>query len=164
VSETDTWGGGGVRDGAEVLILPPILMAIQVVAAELAHLVWPLHLATGWRLRFPLAAAALVVSAVLMAGAFRLFQRMGQNPDPTTATPAITRAGPYRFTRNPMYVAGGLLQIALALARDNAWILIAALPGFAIMQWGVIWREEAYLERKFGDEYRAYKAAVRRWL
>ena len=72
--------------------------------------------------------------------------------------------GVYRFTRNPIYLALALLYGALALAADSAVPLLLLPPLLAAVQAGVIAREERYLEAKFGDEYRRYKASVRRWL
>ena len=63
-----------------------------------------------------------------------------------------------------MYLAGALFLLGIGCARGNAWIIVSMIPGFFIMHYGVIVREEAYLERKFGEEYRAYKREVRRWL
>ena len=79
------------------------------------------------------------------------------------ASVLITR-GPYRFSRNPAYACLTVLYVALAVLRNNAWILVLVLPTLWIMNGWVIPREERYLEARFGDAYRAYKARVRRWL
>ena len=83
--------------------------------------------------------------------------------DPYKPTTAIVQAGPYRFSRNPLYLA-----LTPAVRRDrrvaqHALDPAALVPAVVVLQLGVIRREEAYLERKFGDEYRAYRARVRRW-
>ena len=72
--------------------------------------------------------------------------------------------GVYRFTRNPMYLAMALLYLGAALATDSTLTRALLPPLFASVQVGVVSREERYLERKFGDDYRRYRAAVRRWL
>ena len=100
----------------------------------------------------------------LMAGAFGLFRRTGQDPKPWESTPEIISTGIYRFTRNPMYVSMGLLQAGLGVAFANGWVVLL-VP----VVWGVIYaiairHEEAYLERKFGSRYTDYKKSVRRWL
>jgi protein-S-isoprenylcysteine O-methyltransferase Ste14 len=89
---------------------------------------------------------------------------MGQHPDPRKPTPAISRDGPYRFTRNPMYVGGGLVQLGIGIALGNAWIVALLIPVVLLIHYGAILPEERYLERKFGDEYTRFKASVRRWL
>ena len=71
---------------------------------------------------------------------------------------------PYRFTRNPIYLGMVLGLIGLAIAFNSLWLLITLAPFALVIRYGVITREEAYLERKFGDVYRHYRARVRRWL
>ena len=77
---------------------------------------------------------------------------------------ALVRSGPYRFSRNPIYVAFTLLQIGFAVWLDSAWILAMLAPVLLVMSYGVIAREERYLEARFGEEYRSYARSVRRWL
>jgi protein-S-isoprenylcysteine O-methyltransferase Ste14 len=72
--------------------------------------------------------------------------------------------GPYRFSRNPLYLSMILLCVAVAALGNTAWIMLALIPALVVLQRGVIDREEAYLDRKFGAEYRAYRARVRRWI
>ena len=79
-------------------------------------------------------------------------------------TAAIVKVGPYRFSRNPIYLAFSLFQTGIALAVNDAWILVTLLPAISVMSFVVIPREERYLEACFGDEYERYKASVRRWL
>jgi protein-S-isoprenylcysteine O-methyltransferase Ste14 len=93
-----------------------------------------------------------------------MFRRSGQSPIPTRPTPSIIERGPYRFTRNPMYLQMVLVCIGVAVIASSAWIIVLtpvcawALDRIAIVP------EEAYLERKFGASYLAYKRRVRRWL
>jgi len=75
-----------------------------------------------------------------------------------------TGSRPYRFTRNPIYLAMFLGLIGLAIAFDNLWLLMMLVPFALVVRYGVVAREEAYLERKFGDVYRGYRSRVRRWL
>ena len=79
-------------------------------------------------------------------------------------TTAIVTSGPYRSTRNPIYLALLLGQIGLAVGFDSLWILATMVPFYLLIRYGVIAREEAYLERKFGETYVSYKAKVRLWL
>ncbi len=76
----------------------------------------------------------------------------------------MVKAGPYRFSRNPIYLAFSLFQAGIALGVNDAWIMITLLPAIAVISFVVIPREESYLEARFGEEYAAYKASVRRWL
>ena len=152
------------KDGADVVILPPLLFVILIGLGEFLHAMAPLAFASRFGPRVAIGAVVMAAGVPLMLGAFSLFKRTGQDANPRTATPSITRDGPYRFTRNPMYIAGGLLQLGLGIVRGNGWIVLLLIPGFLVMSYGVILREEAYLERKFGEDYLAYKRSVRRWL
>jgi len=76
----------------------------------------------------------------------------------------IVASGPYRFTRNPIYLGMLLGRIGLAIAFDNLWLLMMLVPFALVIRYGVVAREEAYLERKFGDVYRGCRSRVRRWL
>ena len=79
------------------------------------------------------------------------------------ATALITQ-GPYRFSRNPIYVSMTLLYAGLAFLLGNGWVLALAAPVLLVMDFWVVRREERHLEAKFGEDYLRYKAAVRRWL
>jgi protein-S-isoprenylcysteine O-methyltransferase Ste14 len=91
-------------------------------------------------------------------------RRAGTNVDPYEPATAIVTGGPYRFTRNPIYVGFTLVYVGIS-AFTNALAPLMLLPAvFAVMRRGVIEREERYLERKFGGEYLEYKGRVRRWI
>ena len=79
-------------------------------------------------------------------------------------TKALATRGPYRFSRNPGYGAIAFLYTALTLTFGGWWSILALIPTILLIRYAVISREERYLERKFGEEYRAYKARVRRWI
>ena len=90
--------------------------------------------------------------------------RAGSNVPTRLPTTIIVETGPYRFTRNPIYLGMVLGLIGLAIAFNSLWPLMTLVPFALVIRYGVIAREEAYLERKFGDVYRHYRARVRRWL
>jgi protein-S-isoprenylcysteine O-methyltransferase Ste14 len=79
-------------------------------------------------------------------------------------TTAIVRTGPYRFGRNPIYLAFSLLHLGIAIWIDSLWLMASLVAAVALMALVVIPREERYLERRFGAEYLDYKASARRWL
>jgi protein-S-isoprenylcysteine O-methyltransferase Ste14 len=151
-------------DGADVRVIPPFLYLGSVLLGVLLHGIWELGFAAGSGLRIALGALAICAGAALIASAFSIFKRMGQDPDPRAPTPELSRAGPYRFTRNPMYLGLSLIQLGIGVALGNAWILILLVPTLITVTHGVIQREEEYLERKFGNDYESFKASVRRWL
>jgi protein-S-isoprenylcysteine O-methyltransferase Ste14 len=119
--------------------------AVGLIAAALAHSVTTFALA-------------------LFAWAISTMTRAGSNVPTRLPTTTIVETGPYRFTRNPIYLGMVLGLIGLAIAFNSLWLLMALVPFALVIRYGVITREEAYLERKFGDVYRRYRARVRRWL
>ena len=109
-------------------------------------------------------ALLFAAGAAMMLAAAGLFRRLGTNVPPSQPTTLIATNGPYRWTRNPMYLGMALVYAGLAIGFDGP-IAFALLPLVLIaIQTQVIAREERYLEEKFGDDYRRYKAEVRRWL
>jgi protein-S-isoprenylcysteine O-methyltransferase Ste14 len=115
------------------------------------------------------AAAAPVGGALLAAGVgvavvfLTTFRRAGTPVDPRRATTALVTTGPYRYTRNPGYLALALIFAGVAVL-TGGWALLLLVPTLVVIDRGVIAREERYLEDRFGDEYRSYRGRVRRWL
>lgn len=154
-----------IDDHANVVVFPPLPYLLSVIAGVLLHLLWvPVRLfpeawlghAIGW----PLAVAAML----LALWALRTMRSAGENPSVHRPTGAIVAAGPYAFTRNPMYASMTLLCFGIASIFNTLWPVILLPAPLMIVQYGVIHREERYLERKFGEEYTRYRARVRRWL
>jgi protein-S-isoprenylcysteine O-methyltransferase Ste14 len=79
-------------------------------------------------------------------------------------TNSIVLRGPFRFSRNPIYLSMVLLQVGIGIWANSLWFVGSAVIAAALLWWGVISREERYLERKFGAAYLSYKGRVRRWL
>jgi len=93
-----------------------------------------------------------------------LFRRSGQSENPWKPTPRIVERGPFRLIRNPMYLQLVLICVGLSILLANWWLLLLTPAVAWTLQRFAIRPEEADLERKFGDEYRAYKRRVRRWI
>ena len=108
--------------------------------------------------------AVFAIALALFAWAIATLTRTGSNVPTSMPTTTIVDAGPYRFTRNPIYLGMIVGLIGLAIAFDSLWLLVALMPFALVIRYGVVAREEAYLERKFGDVYRRYRSRVRRWL
>ncbi len=151
------------REGAEVRIPPPIFYLVAVVLGVVLDWLWAIRFARGSSLRIALGVAVICGGVAVLGGAFSAFRRMGQHPDPRKPTPMIARDGPYRFTRNPMYLGTSLVQLGLGIAIGNAWIILLLVPVVVVVHYGAILPEERYLEAKFGDEYTSFQASVRRW-
>lgn len=108
---------------------------------------------------------ALVVAGFGMLGSFAKAFRGAQTPiDPYTPTAAIVTDGPFRLSRNPAYLGMGLTYAGIASVSNAPWAFLPLAVALAIIDRGVIAREERYLERKFGAPYADYKRQVRRWL
>ncbi len=106
----------------------------------------------------------LAAGALLAMWGKRELQRAGTTAHPALPATALVETGPFRFSRNPLYLARMLLYVGLALAMNTAWPLATLVPLGLVLHYGVICREERYLGAKFGDSYREYQARVRRWL
>ncbi len=152
------------EEGARVVILPPPLFLCTVVLGWGVNQWVPFGLRGGsiWGLAVGL--VLICIGLIPTSCAFSLFMRMGQNPSPRRMTPELTRKGPYRFSRNPMYLGLALVSIGCGLAFDSGWILVLLVPTLVILHYGVILPEERYLEKKFGEEYLGFKRSVRRWI
>ena len=149
---------------AQVIIRPPAAWALAVIAAFTLDWLMPLPFVpaavpAGW-----LGGAVFVLALALFAWAIITITRAGSNVPTNMPTTSIVDAGPYRFTRNPIYLGMMLGLVGLTIAFDSLWLLVALVPFFLVIRYGVVAREEAYLERKFGEVYRRYRARVRRWL
>jgi protein-S-isoprenylcysteine O-methyltransferase Ste14 len=144
------------------LARPPLIYASAVALGLAMHFFWPVPLvppavATPAGIALTLAAIALFVASV------RRFRAAGTPVPGNQPTTAMVGSGPYRFSRNPIYLAFSLLQLGLAFWVNSAALLLALIPAIVLLSLVVIPREERYLEAKFGAQYLAYKAAVRRW-
>lgn len=145
------------------LVRPPFVYLGSIVLGAILHLLWPVGLLPG-RVAVPLGAAIVLLAVVLFVSAVRTFDAAGTPVPGNRPTTMIVRSGPYRFSRNPIYLAFSLLQLGLALAFNSLGLLLLVLPAIALLSFVVIPREERYPESRFPAEYGAYKASVRRWL
>jgi protein-S-isoprenylcysteine O-methyltransferase Ste14 len=106
----------------------------------------------------------VLLAVGLCIAAVRIFRAAGTPVPGNRPTTTIVRTGPYRFSRNPIYLAFSILQVGVALWVDSLWLLVTLVPALALMSFWVIPREERYLEARFHSEYLPYKSSVRRWL
>jgi protein-S-isoprenylcysteine O-methyltransferase Ste14 len=150
-------------DNAGVRVPPPALYALAVLGGYVLNRLWPLPVGDGmivkvvaWALT--LAWLALAVSSIAN------FRRSRTSIVPVRPATALVITGPYRFTRNPMYVSLAALTSALALFMNTWWPILLLAPVLLIVRVFVIGPEERYLHRRFGSDYVAYMHRVRRWL
>lgn len=153
----------GRLNHAGVVFHPPVLLALVLVVGFLARRPVPLN--------FLPPAFSTSVGPLVTVMSFGVFfwavytMRTGDASIPTNEpTNAIVVGGPFRLSRNPIYVSMLLLQVAVGIWANSLWFLGLAVASAVLLWWGVISRKERYLEQKFGAEYLLYKGRVRRWL
>jgi protein-S-isoprenylcysteine O-methyltransferase Ste14 len=150
-------------DTSGIRVPPPVYYVAAFLVGVGLELIFP----TSWPSSGVRIAAALLAGAAWFAldgVATVLFRRAGTSMVPMNPTTALVTSGPYRVTRNPMYVGMAFLYVAFAFAFGVMWALVFLPAVIAAIDRLVIAREEPYLERKFGQSYRDYKSRVRRWL
>ncbi len=150
---------------AGVIARPPLLFLAGLLPGLAADYVLPLPFTipeTGLVLR--IIAGSLILIGLGLAGAGIRDFTSAATPVPTNRpTRALVTTGIHGWTRNPIYLGMFLVYGGIGLAAHSPWILLLTLPLAITIRYGVVAREEAYLERRFGDAYRGYKARVRRW-
>ncbi|MFN2400397.1 MAG: isoprenylcysteine carboxylmethyltransferase family protein [Gemmatimonadaceae bacterium] len=145
---------------------PPLIFVAGFLAGWLVERALPLGFPAGGRSPATSAAGWLLIGTGLAVGgwAFATFRRHHTAVFPNRPATSLVTEGPYRFSRNPMYVGLTLVYVGLSLLSGIFWPLIF-LPLVLLLLWvAVIRREERYLTEAFGSEYPAYQAGVRRWL
>ena len=151
------------EDNPGIRVPPPLIYLLHLILgllldrrAQVPFLPRPIGRFLGW---------PLVGGGVLLAGWFRQTMREADAPVRTDRpVPRLTTEGPFRYTRNPAYLALAMIYAGIAVLRNSLWAVLLLPLVLVVIQREVIGREERYLERTFGEEYLAYKAKVRRWV
>jgi len=152
-------------DTPQVIALPPLIFLGALALAALLEAALPIPLpplSSG--VAYGVGAVLVLCGLALLLLGARRFSAAGTNIPPTLPTTALVVTGPYRWSRNPLYLAMILIYAGIGFAALSSWVLLLAVPLILILNYGVVIREEVYLERKFGADYRAYRARVRRWI
>jgi len=152
------------EDHPRIVAFPPLLWLINAIVSVLVHffvvsipiLPQPFALILG--------IVCLLAGPSLAWPALRTMRAAGTNVNPAKPALLIVRGGPYRFTRNPMYLALCLVQTAIGFFLNDWITLLFVVPLAIVLHFGVILPEERYLEAKFGEPYLALKREVRRWI
>jgi protein-S-isoprenylcysteine O-methyltransferase Ste14 len=145
------------------IVRPPLVYLAAMLLGGGLHAARPVRILAG-----PggaLLGGALMLAAIaLFVSAVRALRAAGTPVPGSRPTTAIVRTGPYRWSRNPIYLSFSLLQAGIALWVDSAWLLATLVAAVALMAGVVIPREERYLAARFPADYPPYRASVRRWL
>ncbi|MCA9799078.1 MAG: isoprenylcysteine carboxylmethyltransferase family protein [Cyanobacteria bacterium HKST-UBA04] len=154
-------------DSAGVTFPPPALYFWTLVISGAISAIYPLPLPLpGIKpiMTMHFGVVLMLASVVLFSSAVGTFKRHDTPLPPWTSTRTLVHSGPYRFSRNPIYLAFTLFVLGFAGLIDSLWVAAAILPVVWIMSTQVIAKEERYLAQKFGSAYTAYTQRVRRWL
>ena len=150
--------------GPQLPLPPPILMAIALVVAIILDWAPPRFLAPmGFNAQVIIGVLLVAGSLLLVAAAVRTFRREGTNVVPTRPALKIVTSGPYRFTRNPMYLSMVLFMLGISLIFSLEWGVILTPILWIGYDRLIVAREEAYLSAKFGGDYQALLKRPRRW-
>jgi protein-S-isoprenylcysteine O-methyltransferase Ste14 len=152
------------QDNAGVIAPPPFIYLGALLLGLLLHLRFPVRfLPRSWA-RIFLGGLLVGTSFMLGSSAFREMRNAQTNVNPHEPSTTVVTSGPYQFTRNPIYVSLTLLYTGIAVLANALWAMLLLPLVLITMRFGVIEREEQYLERKFGEQYLRYKSMVQRWL
>lgn len=154
------------RDSASPRIRPPLLFPACLILGLALDCALPPPFAlpeTSW-VRWVAGGGLIFLGIAVFAAGLWSFSRAGTPVPGNRPVRALVTTGIHGLSRNPIYVGMFLLYTGIGLAARSPWVLILVLPIAVIMRYAVVAREEAYLERRFGDVYRDYKVRVRRWL
>lgn len=147
-----------------IRVIPPLLFLAAFLIAWLLYWLFPLSLGLPAGLRWVVGGVLILAALAVIPFLFLAFHRAGSEYDIRKAPKALVTEGLFRWSRNPGYVALTVLGAGVAILFDNLWIVLLTIAAAVIVRQEVILKEEALLEREFGEEYRQYKARVRRWL
>lgn len=152
-----------IPDRADIKVTPPVIFSLYLAVGFLFAWASSLHVLPGILAR-GLGISLLLAAAVIAATAILALNRRGTPIHPRHGTTALVGEGPYRFTRNPLYLSLVAIYFGLALLLNSLWMVLFGIALAVTLHRHVILAEERYLEDKFGEPYLAYKAKVNRWL
>jgi len=151
------------KDNAGVIMFPPLLYLLTLAIGIAGSRLYKISLLPE-AAALPIGILLIAIFFILLFPAARIFTQNKTTVNPGGITTTIVNTGIYRYTRNPMYIAFTFFYCGVALLTQSWLCFVFLLPLLILVQRGIIEREEAYLTKKFGQEYLTYKAQVRRWL
>ncbi len=151
------------KDHPHVVALPPLIYVAFLILGLILEFFWrtPIRAAP---VRVTVGPLLIIAGLLLGVRAVREFQRAGTNFEVYRPATALVATGPYRWTRNPIYLGFAVAYVGAALLAASQWVLGLLVPLLVVVHYGVILREEQYLTAKFGTAYHRYQASVRRWV
>jgi protein-S-isoprenylcysteine O-methyltransferase Ste14 len=154
---------GKPLDNPGVIAFPPLIWLVNALTSVVVHLFIRLPI-MKYSICLVCGMVFIILAPTLALSALRTMKAAGTNVHPSEPALTLVRGGPFCFTRNPMYLALCLVQVALGFFLNDWITLLFVVPLALILHNGVILREERYLIAKFGEPYLQYKREVRRWI
>jgi protein-S-isoprenylcysteine O-methyltransferase Ste14 len=152
------------KDAPNVVIRPPFALALALIGSFGLDWLYPLPFIPASLPRVWIGLVLFLLGGLPAVWAARTFRKSHTQVPTNQPATTIVSTGPYRFSRNPIYIGMFFGLVGFAIGFNTLWFLAAAIVLYFVIRFGVIAREEAYLESKFGPIYLDYKARVRRWL
>jgi protein-S-isoprenylcysteine O-methyltransferase Ste14 len=151
------------KDLPGVIACPPLIFVAALGLGLILHRLIPIWL-FPLTISRPLGIALCLTGVVVGFWGCATMLRAGTNVRPDRPVTALVTGGPFRFSRNPLYLSLIALYLGITLLLEALWPFMMLVPSLLIVHWRIVLREERFLEARFGDAYRAYKTRVRRWL
>ncbi len=149
--------------GPGVRIPPPLVFLLFLAAGLGLQWGWPLGLTESLILRY-VGASLCVLAIIALIAVGLMFHQHKTSIKPWKPTTRVLDHGPFAYSRNPVYLGFCFLAVGIGLSQNSLWMTLSFLPAVFVVYHTAILKEERYLEKKFGEEYRRYKAKVRRWI
>ena len=150
-------------DNPGVAVLPPLVYGAAFIVVLALRWLWPMPI-FGHAMALCSGLSLIVFAVAIAIWGRRTMHAAGTNISPLRPATVVVTTGPFRFSRNPLYLALTFLYLGLTFVFNTWWGIIVLIPLLIIMHYGVVLREEDYLEQKFGETYRQYRSTVRRYL
>lgn len=145
------------------VVPPPLIYLVCLLAGLGLDYLWPVPVLPQ-AMQYGAGGVLTIAGVLLFGSTLKEFSRANTSVNHRRPTTTVITRGPFRITRNPVYGSMTMLFIGIATLIDGLWILAMVIPAVLIVHFIVILKEEAFLEREFGDTYRHYKKSVRRWI
>ena len=152
------------EDKPDVVIHPPTIFLAALIIGYIIRIFAGGYLPLPGVVAEAVGGLMILAALVLMVAGVSVFSEKAEELRPATPSKALLTDGPYRYSRNPIYLAMVLFGAGFGMATQNLWIILTTVAAGLIINFFVIPQEEAYLERRFGGDYREFKERVRRWI
>ena len=150
---------------AKTWFFPPYLIVISLIASfAFENFIYSTMLTQGGVTQFCVGLITITISITLFYYTFIIFKSNAENPHPRSKTTQLFFGGPFRFSRNPIYLAFVMMLLGCGICFNSIWYIFFGILDAILLHYGIILPEEKYLEKEFDKVYLNYKNSVRRWI